>query len=58
MVEGGRRDFALHHPDPRGAADVATQQVAAEHVAEGDDKEPSERLKCLSMIILGLYVQF
>lgn len=39
MVERGRRDFSLHHPDPWDAANVATQEVAAEHVAEGDDKD-------------------
>lgn len=51
MVEGGRRDFSLHRPDPRGAADVATQEVAAEHVAEGDDKDLSEC--ALTQLFLG-----
>lgn len=39
MVKGSWGNFSFYHPDPWGAANVGTQKIATEHIAEGDNKD-------------------
>lgn len=39
MVEGGRGNITFHYSDAWAAANVGTQKITAEHIAEKDERE-------------------